>query len=739
MRLKVLHRSRISTACGFAISGLWPILAAAQVSNESGAALEEVVVTAQKRTEVARDVPSSISVLSGRQLADMDAVQLSDYAAYVPGFNIDSAGTPGQTTITLRGVAPLGPGAAVGTYIDEAPLGSSANFAEAGQFALDLLPYDIERIEVLRGPQGTLYGASTMGGLVKYVMRSPSLDRFSAQLGGEMFGVKGSGASGWGARASWNVPIISDELAVSASYFNQHTPGYIDNGLTGLRDENPVVQQGGRVALLFQPNSQVTVKVSALLQHIDADNDAVMSLNPITLAPLAGDLGDEHYVSQPFRQRLQFYLATVNWNIDWADFVSATSYARTQTDRIQDTTLSFGPLIPFFTGGAVSAGVTPFMTDLSFRKFTQELRLASATGQRMEWLLGAFYTDENSGNFQEVRALDPSGVPIAGLDPLVASPQPTTYREYALFGDLTYKITGGFDVTGGLRWAHNRQQFSEADVGPLVGNTLSSSNNSSEHVLTYMVSPRLHINSDTMAYIRVASGYRPGGPNFGLPGIPPTVHSDRLVNYEVGIKATLLDSHLETDLAIFYINWNHIQIAVPFSGNSAINYLANGGSAQSRGVEWSANYSPMKGLRFGVNTAYTSATLTEDVPALNGLSGARLPLVPTWSGALTADYGRTLAGTWTGTVGLAYRYTGDRYSLISSDPQAIKSDEYKIMDLNANVANAHWTVRLYAKNVFDKRAYLTPSLISDAFGTPVQVNTSIAQPRTVGLGVDYRF
>ncbi len=194
--------------------------------------IDEIVVTAQKRSESVQDVPVSVSAFAEQQLTRVHATQLQDYAAYMPGINISNGGSPGQTSITLRGIAPVGPGSVVGTYVDDTPLGASSNYARATSFALDLMPYDIERVEVLRGPQGTLYGAGSMGGLLKYVLKEPNTDALEFRVGVEGSDVSGADDLGWGARAAVNVPL-SDSVAVRASYFQQNTPGYIDNVYTG--------------------------------------------------------------------------------------------------------------------------------------------------------------------------------------------------------------------------------------------------------------------------------------------------------------------------------------------------------------------------------------------------------------------------------------------------------------------------------------------------------------------------
>ena len=238
--------------------------------------LAEIIVTAQKRTENMLDVPVSISVVDASRLQQGGSKQLTDYSAYVPGMQVDSAGTPGQTTVSLRGIGPLGSNATVGTYIDDAPIGSSGIYNSTNALSFELLPYDIERIEVLRGPQGTLYGASSIGGLIKYVTIAPALDEFEGRFGVEAVDVTdGSGNDfNYGARISF--PLVKDSLGMSLSYARRELPAYVDNVQTGEADVNEGTQEGARIAILWQPSATTSVSLSAMRQEVDSDDNALV-------------------------------------------------------------------------------------------------------------------------------------------------------------------------------------------------------------------------------------------------------------------------------------------------------------------------------------------------------------------------------------------------------------------------------------------------------------------------------
>ncbi|TRO95760.1 TonB-dependent receptor [Glycocaulis profundi] len=697
---------------------------------------EVILVTAQKREEAITDVPASISVIGGDQLENLAAKSLADYAAYIPGLNLNSGGTPGQTTITLRGIAPVGPGATVGTYIDDTPLGSSANYARATAFQLDLFPYDIERVEVLRGPQGTLYGASTMGGLLKYVTRTPNLNELTAQVGAEALTIADSGGFGRGVRARANVPLAENVAGLTASFFQQVTPGYIDNYATGQSDYNELTQTGGRLALRWQPDARFTLDLSAMFQEVDSDNNAFVYLDPVTERPIGGSRTAGNVLDEPFSKRETLFAARADWSLGRVDLISATSYATIETEQHQDASFVYGPLFPLLSGGAVAPGLSEFILTLDLEKFTQEFRLASADDGALEWLVGAFYTHEDSRNGQIASALDMNQNSIPGFDPLATVSLPTTYTEYALFANATYALTDRLDVTAGARMAWNDQDYTQISDGALVGGEQRVPGGSSESVFTYLFSTRYHLSDDTMLYGRIASGYRPGGPNVALPGVPPQVESDTLVNYEVGLKSDFWDGRGLFEVSGFWIEWEDIQIATAQGG---LSWLTNGGTARSRGIEFNSVISPLDGLQLGLNGAWTNPELTEDAPDLQAVSGDPLPSVPEFGFSLTANYAWDVQPGWTARTGGGLRYVGERQVSFPANPNFFELDSYYSLDLNAEISNGRWALRAYARNLTDEDTYLNAGRINDGLGQPSHIQATALQPRTFGLSLDVSF
>lgn len=702
-----------------------------EASSKKVTTFDTVTVTANKRSQDVREVPASISVLGGEQLENQHANQLTDFAAYVPGLQVESGGSPGQSMISLRGVAPVGPGATVATYIDEVPVGSSSNYGAGTNFQLDLLPYDIERIEILRGPQGTLYGAGAMGGLIKYVTRDPDLNAREFRLGGGLSTVSG-GSTGWDTRLGANLPLVEDKLALRVGYSRNNQPGYIDNVTSGRRDTNKAVQESARVAALWKPSETVNVRLAAMRQTIDSHDNGAVELNPADYKPRFGDLKNSGYLPETFEKTINYYSGTLDWDLGWATLTSASGYSKVFTSQMVDATLIYGALLPLF---GEPAGKSGFDLRLDLEKITQEFRLTSSGDGPFAWQVGAFYTDEDSSQDQIVSASSFAGVPVAGLDPMAVIGLPSKYKETALFADASYAFSEQFTLGAGLRQSRNKQTYRETTSGPLVGD-VDNPGLSNENVTTWMLSPQFHLDKDTMVYARVATGYRPGGPNISVPGVPPSVKADTLTNYEIGVKTDLLDRRLTLDVAAYRINWKDIQV----TGNNGIqSYLVNGGTAVSQGLEVATVFRPSRAWRFGFNAAYTDATLTEDAPSIQGMDGDRLPYIPKASWSATADYMFT-AGSWAGRVGGGYRWVGKRYNRPTSSPNAEAMDQYAAIDLNADLSNDRWTLRAYVKNLADKRSYLTYASYSSALtGETVRLQGIPVQPRTIGVEFDYRF
>lgn len=693
---------------------------------------DDIVVTAQKRSENIQTVPQSVTAVSGESLADTHVTSLTDIGAYVPGLQVDSAGSPGQTMISIRGVAPVGPGATVSTYIDDTPLGSSSTHAGGASFMLDLLPYDLERLEVLRGPQGTLYGASSMGGLVKYVLSSPSLTTGRAEFGVSASTMAHSGELGYGIRGLVSGPLVDGQLGATASFALERTPGFIDNPLLGTKDQNGYQQISGRVGLVWQPVDTLRVSLNALYNRIRSDGNASVALDP-SLQPIVGRWSDNNLRPQPFESEIKYFSGSINYEFGGAELVSATSYSDTKTHQQIDETYIFGiayPLLGFPAGTSLSH------YQLHLKKFTQEVRLQSLPGANVEWLIGGFFTDERATNTQRPDALAMNGTPLP-FDPIFDASLPSSYTEYAAFGGLTVHVTDQFEIAAGGRYSKNNQNFSMIATSALIGNFLLLDQKSRDGVFTYSASAKYRFTDKIMVYARVASGYQPGGPNIAFGSAPPTFEPDTLTNYEIGIKTQFLDNRVLFNLAAFYIDWKDIQLTASTGG---ISYLTNGGTAKSEGFEGNITVRPIDGLQFDGTIAYVNAVLTQDAPTIGGVDGDRLPYIPAWSGSLRASYTASVSNDLEANVGAGLRLVDKRYSQVTSSPITFPVAGYAALDLNASISNDRYKFRVFAKNVTDTHAYLSYNVLQNGLTDAVsQILATAIQPRVVGIALDVKF
>lgn len=742
--------------------------AGTRVSNDADT-LDTVVVTANKRVENVREVGASISVIGERQLENLGAVSLSDYAAFIPGLQVQSNGSPGLTRVSLRGIAALSSGATVATYIDEVPVGSSGIYQGASTLMLDLLPYDISRVEVLRGPQGTLYGAGAIGGLLKYVTRPPEAYEAEARVGLGLRSVSG-GDQDWNARFGATLPLQQDRLGLSLSFARNGLPGYTDNAVDGRQDINSGEQIGARAALSWTGDA-FDATVSMLHQSIRSDDRAGVALDPETQAPLYGDQVDLAWQPRPFEKDLTLFSLSLDWDLGWGNFISATGWSDTGTQDQIDATIQFGEVADLLLG-LPEPGSSFVRYSYDMEKVTQEFRLQSKGGGTFEWMFGAFYTKEDAMQSQLAWLGQRDGTPLpAPFDDMFGTLAiinlPSTYRETALFANGSWRFGERFKLDAGVRQARNRQWFSQNVPEGILAPIGETPGSSTEDVFTWSLSPQFRLGDDAMLYARVATGYQPGGPNVALPGMPPQVDSSMLDSYEIGVKSQFADRRVTVDLSAFRIDWDDIQVASSFNG---VGGLVNGGEATSQGVELSAQFRATDGLLLGFNAAYTDASIKNDftptvipqgpfdVILWTGLGGDRMPYTPKLSWAATAEYAFSTATGIDGQVGAALRWVGDRLNdtterqrlTAPGDPSTIlvpdditaplELDSYRSLDLYAGIGKGNWGVRAFVNNVTGEKGYSSMTLVAGALtGAPSHLSAVPVQPRTFGLEFDFRF
>jgi iron complex outermembrane recepter protein len=696
--------------------------AAAQNAAAPPSTGAEIVVTARKRADPIQRVPQSVTALSGAQLNAMGAQSIEDYFSQVPGLNFISTGNVGEHELVLRGVtAGVSGSPTVGIYVDDVPYGSSSQLAEGGLFSLDLLPFDMDHIEVLRGPQGTLYGANTLGGLLKYVTNQPNSQAFEGDGQLDLSKVEDGGWGG-GGKLMLNIPLAAGKAALRVSGYDEVDPGWIQNVGLGKRDVNRTMEDGIRAALLFTPTSSLSIKLSVLGQHISNRGTSFEDVDVDTHVPIFGDLKQSRIVPEFLRQKYWQYAGTVTLDTPIGQLISVSSYSTLNSSNQADETLGLG----FPSKGTNVA---------STKKTTEELRLVSRPGTPIEWLVGAFYTHENSNQEEDFEAVGP---PFDAFNPLLHVHFPSHLTEEAVFGDLTWHATSKFDITLGARGAHNKQSFVVTETGAFAGAVQPG--NSSNTTWTWLVNPAYHFTKDVMLYGRFATGYRPGGPNVLPPEaagqFPATFGPDKTNNYEIGLKGSFLQHRLVFDVAAYDVEWKNIQLIAFINGFSG---LANGKGARSRGIEFAAEARPAAGLTLSLNGAYTNAKLTGDAPAVGGADGNVVPLVPKFSGSANADYDFPVGGKVRGFGGMSFRFAGRRQASFVGNPAAgidpvsapFTLRSYGLLDFHAGVTDGRWRLTAFLKNATNKRAELTATTSAPGSGNPAEL--TVIQPRTFGL------
>jgi iron complex outermembrane receptor protein len=723
--------------------GALPARAAEQTSDTQASSLQEVIVTAEKREELIQDVPMSLSVLLADDLVESNQLRIRDFASSVPGFSVNptqSAG--GQQALTIRGISTgFNTSPTVGVVIDDVPYGASSS-----NHIPDLDPSELDHVEVLRGPQGTLYGASSMGGLLKFVTRDPSTEAWSGsvQVGGD--DVYNGAQAGYSARASGNIPI-SDTLAIRASAFTRQDPGYIDNPRLGFDGVNQQDVSGGRFAALWHPSDAFTAKVSALVQTTHGYGSSF-----IQIGPNLGDLQQDLFPgSGGYDKQSQAYSLTLIGKVGGITITSLTGYNINNVKDSDDVSVNLGPLSAFAFGPTNNGAVV--YDEFDENKLSEELRLSASLGQQLDWVLGGYFTRERTYGRQTVYggAFDTGS--IAGL--LLDLGSENLNKEYAGFANLTYHFTDRFDVQLGGRESELREgQLSGFSSFPSFHfNTTTPPFSGDESSFTFLVSPRFKVSDDLMVYARASSGFRPGAPGSEAPGqlcvegpFPCSFAPDKTINYELGAKGSTLNKIVTFDADVFYIDWKDLQTNLTFLSQDALNpangtqYTSNIGRAKSEGVELSAEVRPTSSFLISGWVDWNEAVLTElNLPQNAILSnsqqvGDRLPYSSRWSGNLLLEQKFGLSHGLKGAVGGRFAYFSSKVGTFVAAGERPTYPAYGQGDFYASLARGAWKWNLYVNNVTDKRA-----IVGGGNGVFPPNAYTVILPRTVGINLQFEF
>lgn len=708
--------------------------ATSTVADAEPVVLSEVVVTAEKRSERLQDVPMSLTALSGEALESSKSTRLEDFVGKVPGLTLIDDGALGSQVV-IRGITTgvLAVNSSVATYIDETPY--TVEGAAGGSYVMqpNLDTFDMQRVEVLRGPQGTLYGANALGGILKYVTNAPDPSGFQARVQTGLSSVADGGV-GFDTHGMVNLPVGPNAALRIVGYDNYY-PGFLDDPARGLTDINGSRFVGTRVSFLFTPISDLSIRLNALYQDRSWNDFSNVDVFSGSLAPVFGTLNQEVLNRQPGDVVSQLYNLTVNYNAGFANVLSTTSYYTYKPRAVYDQS-SLDHTVSKLFGGDYGVAV---LYRNPVQALTQEMRISSTTEGPLQWLVGGYFTNESTHETENLFPVNGTTYNILyGAYPgnLASVDLPTRYKEYAGFLNLDYHITSTFDVAAGGRYSDNKQGLHESASGPLIG-LVNITTPSSQSVFTYSGDLRWHFMPQNMVYTRVAEGFVPGGPNDVVPlaPVPKSYSSSTTMNYELGIKSTLLGGRLSAEVAAFLVNWRDIQLNATLNG---VNTTTNGGTARSEGVEWDFQYKPLAPLTLGFNGAYTDARLTEDTPAsVGGRSGQRLPAVPLWETSASAEYEQPITGSLSGFTALDWRFMGSRYAdFVATGRQEMPS--FNIVDWRGGIETKRWSVAVYVKNIADKIAinYVRSEVVPTGQAAQSAV---VYTPRTVGLTLTASF
>jgi iron complex outermembrane receptor protein len=765
-----------------------PAVAAAVAAAESAATetgLEEITVTAERYKSTIQDTPISISALSGDQLTAAGLTRIEDIAHEIPGLSMRSAG-PGLTEYEARGLASNG-GAAptVGFYLDEIPLSPPA-VSQSGKVVIDPNLYDVERVEVLRGPQGTLYGSGSMGGTIKVITNQPKLDLFEGSVQGTVSNTAG-GAQNYGGNLMLNVPL-SDKLAARIVLSGLYRSGWIDNIAVGpnitdlttktqgdvlalpptnvYRHANDEQLDSGRISLLYKPSDDLSILATAFTQSLSTGGYDLIDGSPTGAAP--SRVYEAHYEAFPLREfvndTISIFGLTVNANVGIADLTSATSYFGRTGVQAQDASESI-----YWT----NAGGTPFVPVLYYerdpsRQLSQEIRLTSHDIGGLHWVAGAFYSSLHSV-WNEIGASPLNATPAVPDGSYFISWNKYGVRQTALFADGSYKFTNKWKLSAGVRWYNYKSHQDEYSWGYDGPNATPPQFSQITHASDRGFNPRINLSytpsADLTVYTTVSKGFRPGGANQILP--PPTsppfcqpgalqFGPDAAWNYEIGEKARLFDNWLTINSDVYYIKWTGIQQVLTLP--CGYQFYNNAGDGRSFGPELEINAKLSSELTASLSGAWTDAKITHPNASYTSFltnvasfpDGVTHPC-PTSGGGCTAPimnvakdtasvsltYATTVMSDYKLSARVADVFVGSSYDVAYYFGYKLPS--YSQANARAGLAHGDWSADLFVDNFTNKVALTTANNTSFQFNMPQVVRYSTNQPRTVGMQVNWKF
>ncbi|MBN7798787.1 TonB-dependent receptor domain-containing protein [Parahaliea mediterranea] len=681
---------------------------AAEASARSAAlrqriAIEEVVVTAQKREQSIRDVPISVAALGGTELQQRRITDFSDLSMAVPSLSIPERGGAGDRFIFLRGMGSIqGSTPLVGIYLDEA---SVTTFPGA---SLNLQTYDMARVEVLRGPQGTLYGVGSMGGTIKFITEEPRLDEVGGRFDASASTTQGGDPS-YRLNGVVNMPLVRDEMAlrVVGTYVNDG--GWIDQPALDRDNIDDEELAEVRARLRWLATERLELNAMAIVHRGDSG------------APSTGEDADGNYTQAYLDPTTpsgghdyELYNLTLDYDLDSAHLLSTTSYVDAERRQRE-----IGYRVPFGLDEA-SLFHAKFDEDSISQSFTQELRLSSAGAGPWNWLVGAFYRDAELDSTFEDFKFGPPGEPFF-FDVLTN----VQTQSWAVFGETSYSFNDRLEIGVGLRYFEDRQEASDFVAGTEDEATFDS------------VSPRLFVsydlNDEIKIYASASEGFRSGGLAGGI-GVRP-FEPDTVWSYELGSKMALLQGRMNADVAVFYSDYKDTQVdSINLVGEDLRQFTSNAGDAEIQGIDWELSVLATANLSLGLGGEVIDTEFVEiNAVSASHAVGDPLDFIPDYHVSLWGQYDTELFGWSDSYIRVDYTQKGPSRYGNRTICSCYESYSGTINMLNAIVGLGaeDWSIKLFAKNILNDRGYVDAESIEQI--------AARARPRTIGVEIGMSF
>jgi outer membrane receptor protein involved in Fe transport len=770
------HRMGRAVALCLSLSGgMFAQIAAAQQARSDSGQLEEIIVTAEKRESTVQTTPISLTAVSGRDIQDRGLTDLGNLVQSVPGVSIRSSG-PGMTEFEMRGVASTGGNSpTVGFYYDDTSL-TSPSAANEGKIVISPSLYDLNRVEVLRGPQGTLYGSGSMGGTIKVVPNAPNPEAFdaSAEL---VFGDTDHGGFDHAENAMVNLPFGAGLAALRIVGSYSHDAGWIDrvviapgqfplpNGSTrgdvlaapvaaDYHDVNDVEKTSVRVSAVVNPVEGLSITPSFFYQKLSSGGLPYIDSDPGT---------DAHYqpydISEAYSDTFKLSSINITYKTPILALTSITSYWSRNEPVTQDATESWttglGPYVNGYyppTGLGASSAIEYNPT----HQTTEEFRISSVGDSSLKWLVGYYYEDFHSA--WDIVFPSQNGAALFGSNNLFSYFSPMPIYQQSVFGEVTYNVTEPWAITLGARRYRYDAPVSLNQFGALTATVVTETSERDQGV-TPKISTSYQFTKDLMVYLTAAKGFRPGGgtgpvPTSGPSSVncepqlqveygsngafvqgPISFKSDNVWSYEAGEKWTLADKRVTVNGALYFEKWSGVQQTNALSSCGYV-YTANAGNAHVRGGELEIQAIVVPEVTVSGNVGYVHAALvSSDLIDAGFNPGTAIQDVPQWTSTVSAAWRHSLTDQLALTARLDNTYTGSRTDETYSINQL---PSYDLTNIRAGVDAGHWNAVLFVNNVADKRA-----LISDITQAAENIATfnriAVSQPRTAGIDLNYRF